>query len=803
MIPPIRHTEMSRTLRPSTLLFPLLMIRTIHSTFALFWNLSVSGHLTYHITYTTCGNRKRANETRFRRTRTRTRCETIVELFRMDFQSQFHTQKNAKCNRMRIPPTVSLPSIFFFLFLVSHFVTTTTIVVIATDVVNSAENGAATIEDIDESETLSGETLYSPQDIYDNDETNTNNTNEDLGSVGTIEELKATEETFEDASNTISDASTTSDENNHETGVGDDESTAESVIEDAASYANEPLEDNITEETEDNTLLSSATETMDTTLEEDEEETDTTTSSSASEDSTPVDSDLEQIEETSSARKTRKGSPEVIEKKRDMEGGIASPLENKRDESSNRSSGASTKSTEDKDVPKKTMMGDDSLQNPPHEQDDTEKAEDAEDEASTNDNTTSSDAQSNTENETETQDEYPVHDNGSTNDDSVIDLDSQTEGLETDSAKGQNIIEEDDESVIIDEDDEGDEDDGDDEDDTRGVSIKARARARAREDRRNANSTNATNTSASEVPTAATTDVYRGEPWGQYRSTRRLPDLELLRLLFEDSNKTKVNSAVGDVKSQKVVNDWQNDSLYDEKVATEAGSGEPFLDDEQDPQFLEYRARLLGKNNDGSAGVDQNIDENAKEETQDTEPDGVNANDGVNNADVNSEFVEGLDDIDKFFEGVNPPDELDVGYGSSIQDVLMDKSKQILLKKVRGVARWIKIGWRTLGSKLEERISEFQMPFQKIGDDTTSTASGVDTESANASKSVDTDQIVKNTKEALVTAWRVGKQAFEVISDFVDGLLDRFDDQGDNDAGKFDDFEGFDLDNLSTFQPPV
>lgn len=714
----------------------------------------------------------------------------------MDFQSQFHTQKNSKCDRRRIPSTVSLPSIFFFLFLVSHFVTTTTIVVIATDVVNSAENGAATIEDLDESETLSGETLYSPQDIYDNDEMDTNNTNEDSGSVGTIDELNVAEETFEDASNTISDPSTTSDENNDEIGVGDDESTTESVIEDTASYANEPLEDNTTEETEDNTLLSSATETTDT-VEEDEENIDTTTSSSASEDSTSVDSDLDQIEETSSAsssEKPTKSRPEVIEKKRDMEGGIASPPENKSDETSNRSSGASTKSTEDKDVPKKTMMGDDSLQNSPHEQDDTEKAEDAEEEASTNDNTTSSDAQSNTENETETQDEYPVHDNGSTNDDSVIDLDGQTEGLEIDSTKEQNIIEEDHESEIIDE---------DDEDDTRGVSIKALARARAREDRRNANSINATNTSATEVPTSVTTDSYRGEPWGQYRSTRRLPDLELLRLLFEDSNKTKVKSAVGDVKSQKVVNDWKNDPLYDEKTAKEAGSGEPFLGDEQDPQFLEYRGRLLGKNNDGSAGIDQHSDENAKEETQDVESDGFNANAGGNNADVNSEFVEGLDDIDKFFEGVNPPDELDVGYGSSIQDVLMDKSKQILLKKVRGVARWIKIGWQTLGTKLEERISEFQLPFQKIRDDTTSTASGVDIESENDSKSIDTDQIVKNTKEALVTAWRVGKQAFEVISDFVDGLLDRFDDQGENDAGNFDDFEGFDLDNLSTFQPPV
>jgi hypothetical protein len=50
---------------------------------------------------------------------------------------------------------------------------------------------------------------------------------------------------------------------------------------------------------------------------------------------------------------------------------------------------------------------------------------------------------------------------------------------------------------------------------------------------------------------------------------------------------------------------------------------------------------------------------------------------------VNAEFVEGLDDINKLFEGVDPPDELDVGaVGSSIQEVLMGKGAQIVAKRV-------------------------------------------------------------------------------------------------------------------------
>ena len=754
--------------------------------------------------------------------------------------------------------TVRLPSIFLFLILVSHLVTTTTVVVIATDIVNDKENGAVTIQDINESEILSGqqerEELYSSKDILEKEDAeidrNIDGTEEDTSSVGTTDDPKFSEETSDDASNRISDSSSSINENTDQKEAKDsnEKSTTENLIEDmigssesiqnnTEEKSNESLDGSKIVKTGENNSLSSKDKTKDGSSQksgfitqklkeegEEEEEKDFITSSSTSEDSISLGSDLEdeiesletdleseEASSSSSSEKTTISSPEVIAKKKDTEGGSVSSLENKSNESGNISSSSSTMNTEHDEIPINNMMNDDSLKKPPHPQDDAKIADNIEEEeeqkeAATNDNETSPDLQPNTKKETDENSssfskesqKSPIYNDDNAKDDTYLDLDEPPDGSESSVVKEGIIIEEDDdESVII--------EDESNQDVNREVSEKARARARAREDRRFAETTN---TIVTEVPTTVTSDGYRGEPWGQYRSTRRLPDLELLRLVFENSNKTRENTSNGDMESQKVVNDWQHDPLYDENIAMDTGVGEPILGDEQDPKFLEYRSRLLGAN-DGVAGANQNIEsktgnDTTQEKKEDGEADDVNTDDS--NADVNSEFVEGLDDIDNFFEGVNPPDELDVGYGSSIQDVLMDKGKHILLKKVRGAVRWIKIGWQVMGRKLEERISEFQLPFQKI-EGTTSTASDIDAEAANSSKSVETsaqrDQLLKSTKEALVTAWKVGKQTVEVISDFVDGLLDRFDDRGEEDSANFDDFNGFDLDNLSSFQPPV
>lgn len=58
---------------------------------------------------------------------------------------------------------------------------------------------------------------------------------------------------------------------------------------------------------------------------------------------------------------------------------------------------------------------------------------------------------------------------------------------------------------------------------------------------------------------------------------------------------------------------------------------------------------------------------------------------------TNNEFVAGLDDIDKLFEGIEPPDELDVGVdGTSIQEVLMGSATRVLLKRVSVGAGYVK-----------------------------------------------------------------------------------------------------------------
>ncbi|OEU13824.1 hypothetical protein FRACYDRAFT_242177 [Fragilariopsis cylindrus CCMP1102] len=307
-----------------------------------------------------------------------------------------------------------------------------------------------------------------------------------------------------------------------------------------------------------------------------------------------------------------------------------------------------------------------------------------------------------------------------------------------------------------------------------------------------------------ESPTNIATDSYRGEPWGQYRWSRRLPNLELLRLVYEDANSSGNDKGKGDAESQKVLKEWRTDPLYDETMTIEAeesgkdnsvvGLGATLPVEEQDQKFNEYRSRFLSDKNDSVADANPNA-----KATDDSKEKKKNSN----NADVNSEFVEGLDDIDDFFEGVDPPDELDVGYGSSIQDVLMDKGKHILLKKVRRVLRWIKIGSQTMGNNLKERISQFQLPFQKFKE-TTNVASDLNADAMNSSLISDpNEQHDKITmRDTIVSAWTVGKRTLEQISELVDRFLDRFDGESDDEPTNFKDFDGFDLDNLSTLIPP-
>jgi len=314
-----------------------------------------------------------------------------------------------------------------------------------------------------------------------------------------------------------------------------------------------------------------------------------------------------------------------------------------------------------------------------------------------------------------------------------------------------------------------------------------------------------------ESPTTIVISGYRGEPWGQYRSTRRLPDLELLRLIFEDANNSGTNRSKGDAKSQKVLEEWQTNPLYEENMTMEAaksakdisvvGVGAAFPIEEQEQELYEYRTRKFGDNDDNVADYNPNA-KGTNDRKNDISSIDSNQN-KKNNADVKSEFVEGLDDIDDFFEGVDPPDELDVGFGSSIQDVLMDKGKHILLKKVRGVLRRIQTGYQMMGHNLKKRVSQFQPPFHR-SKETINVASDLKADTTNSSLNTNPNKQYdkRPIRDAIISAWTVGKRTLEQTSDWVDRLLDRFDGRSDDDSTNFEDFNGFDLDNLPTLIPP-
>eukprot|EP00797_Seminavis_robusta_P017284 Sro2582_g331870.2 (357) ;mRNA; f:6017-7087 len=126
----------------------------------------------------------------------------------------------------------------------------------------------------------------------------------------------------------------------------------------------------------------------------------------------------------------------------------------------------------------------------------------------------------------------------------------------------------------------------------------------------------------------------------------------------------------------------------------------------------------------------------------------------------NSDFVEGLDDIDKFFEGVDPPDELDVGAGgTSIQEVLMGQTTKIIIKRIVRGAQYVS----TTAKAVAKRVNQYF---------------------------ADEDREILPNKEKLAKA---GKWVTEQGRNLLDGARDLFDDLfgSDDDLGG-DDFASYD-----------
>ena len=85
-----------------------------------------------------------------------------------------------------------------------------------------------------------------------------------------------------------------------------------------------------------------------------------------------------------------------------------------------------------------------------------------------------------------------------------------------------------------------------------------------------------------------------------------------------------------------------------------------------------------------------------------------------NNKDANREFVTGLDDVDKLFESVEVPDELDVGAdGSSMQDVLVGQALKIIGKKVKNLGDAIKVRFDKLALPVKKALPQLGL----FGDD--------------------------------------------------------------------------------------
>jgi hypothetical protein len=112
---------------------------------------------------------------------------------------------------------------------------------------------------------------------------------------------------------------------------------------------------------------------------------------------------------------------------------------------------------------------------------------------------------------------------------------------------------------------------------------------------------------------------------------------------------------------------------------------------------------------------------------------GATATNNNNNRDANRQFVDGLDEIDKLFESVEVPDELDVGAdGSSMQDVLVGQGIKIAWKHARNIGRGIKRRFDGIKSALDDGVGRM-LPSSSSGLLSSGDANGAEDEGGNIS----------------------------------------------------------------------
>jgi hypothetical protein len=154
--------------------------------------------------------------------------------------------------------------------------------------------------------------------------------------------------------------------------------------------------------------------------------------------------------------------------------------------------------------------------------------------------------------------------------------------------------------------------------------------------------------------------------WGNFNeSRRRYADRDVLYELFEELYIRDHPEVQEVVRSQRGPPPSHQTLL--EEIAEARRKLIESMDDDDDDE-------LSGSENPEAR-------KSARKESTKTEP--STGASGKGYFSVNDHFVQGMDDIDKLFEGVDPPDELDIGAaGSSIQEIIMGQGTQILRKRI-------------------------------------------------------------------------------------------------------------------------
>jgi hypothetical protein len=252
---------------------------------------------------------------------------------------------------------------------------------------------------------------------------------------------------------------------------------------------------------------------------------------------------------------------------------------------------------------------------------------------------------------------------------------------------------------------------------------------------------------------------YSGLPWGILHVTsRRLPDMELLYQYFKDRMNAEANFYDRpQPKARFPLSMGDNGQQSDEGDVTNDSSGDQELIDHLVHLSDQVVYKMMGsseKNPRNSSDLSSEDQERILQSIEEEDADGLR----------------------ELFQGVDPPDELDVGAasGSSMQEFLMGKSKEILFRRV---SLGIKLFQRLLVTtkrKLKERFGK-RTEKAEVTSDRHRREDRRQSEDTPASIALLIDRNWKQTANSL---WKVSQTAFQYVVRVFDNLM-----EGDEDAG--------------------